>query len=162
MDYHFSGQVSQALPVPALWAPHFRWVKDAIDPRLNGLLVIWYDGALGHYIGKRRDSINNMVAGAPIVTLSFGERPQFRLRPWRDKGKQFVDFPATDGTVFILPYDTNLSWTHEVPHRAADRGRRISVTLRAFHPARPEPVNSTEPQTPESNDGRGDEAFEGQ
>ncbi len=30
------------------------------------------------------------------------------------------------------PYATNKAWTHEVPHHASSRGRRISVTLRAF------------------------------
>jgi hypothetical protein len=34
--------------------------------------------------------------------------------------------------VFVLPYDTNQAWTHEVPHSAPIGGRRISVTLRAF------------------------------
>ena len=36
------------------------------------------------------------------------------------------------GGVFVMPYATNLAWTHEVPHFARDRGRRVSVTLRAF------------------------------
>lgn len=88
-------------------------------------------GALGHYIGRHRDSTRNMVEGAPIVTVSFGERRNFRLRPC--KGKGFKDFPATDGTVFIMPYETNLAWTHEVPKSAKLRGRRISITFRAFH-----------------------------
>ena len=36
------------------------------------------------------------------------------------------------GTVFILPYATNLVWKHGVPKSARYTGRRISVTLRAF------------------------------
>ncbi len=43
-----------------------------------------------------------------------------------------MDFPAPDGTVFVMPYDTNLAWKHQVPKSAKSRGRRISVTLRAF------------------------------
>jgi hypothetical protein len=31
-----------------------------------------------------------------------------------------------------MPYNTNLAWKHSVPKRACYRGRRISVTLRAF------------------------------
>jgi hypothetical protein len=37
-----------------------------------------------------------------------------------------------DGTVIVIPWRTNQRWTHQVLHRAADTGRRISVTLRAF------------------------------
>jgi hypothetical protein len=48
--------------------------------------------------------------------------------PW--KGEGFRDFAARDGAVFVLPYATNLAYTHEVPHSAASRGRRISITLR--------------------------------
>ena len=59
--------------------PFLTWAKEAIDGRLNGVLVNWYDGSLGHYIGRHRDSRVNMVSGAPIVTISFGEERIFRL-----------------------------------------------------------------------------------
>lgn len=129
-DYHFSGQVTEATPVLGEFAPLFDWARATIDPRLNGLLVIWYDADRGHYIGRHRDSTRNMIDGAPIVTVSFGAERVFRLRPWRGRG--FRDFPTTAGRVFVMPYGTNLAWTHEVPKRAADVGRRISVTMRAF------------------------------
>lgn len=95
----------------------------------------WYDGQLGHYIGKHRDSTKNMVHGAPIVTISSGEQRTFRLRPWKGAAGSQHDFPAADGTVFVMPYETNLAWTHEVPKSARCTGRRISVTLRAFNGA---------------------------
>jgi alkylated DNA repair dioxygenase AlkB len=118
------------MPVPKIRAI-VSWCKDGIDRRLNGLLLNWYDGTLGHYIGKHRDSTKNMVKGAPIVTLSFGKRRTFRLRPWRTSGEH-VDFDAENGTMFVMPYETNLAWTHEVPTSTRSRGRRISFTLRAF------------------------------
>src|SRR5581483_2902001 len=55
-DYHFSGTVNQALLVPELLAPFLEWVREAIDPRLNGLLLNWYDADRRHYIGAHRDS----------------------------------------------------------------------------------------------------------
>lgn len=128
-DYHYTGNTNRALPVTPLMEPWLAWARQLVDPRLNGLLFNWYDGALGHYIGKHRDSTINMVRGAPIVTVSYGGERVFRLRPWRAEGMR--DFRARDGAVFVLPYDTNKAWTHEVPH-AARGGRRISVTLRAF------------------------------
>jgi alkylated DNA repair dioxygenase AlkB len=101
-----------------------------VDGRLNGILMNWYDGRLGHYIGAHRDSTAGLVPGVPIVTVSFGETLSFRLRPW--KGKGFKDFPADHGSVYVLPCRTNESWTHEIPKSAAKTGRRVSVTLRAF------------------------------
>ncbi len=133
-DYHFSGHTSVARPVGPEFEPYLSWAREAIDPGLNGTLVSWYDPDLGHYIGAHRDKTTGLVAGAPIVTISLGGERPFRLRPW--KGKGYRDFPAINGTVFILPYDTNRTWTHEVPHAAKYTGRRISVTLRAFASAK--------------------------
>jgi alkylated DNA repair dioxygenase AlkB len=136
-DYAYTGSVSKALALDTLTGAvpkverMVTWCRESIDDRLNGLLLNWYDGSLGHYIGKHHDSTRNMVEGAPIVTISFGEARLFRLRPPRGQGG-FVDFDATHGAVFVMPYDTNLAWTHEVPRAAKRRGLRISITLRAF------------------------------
>jgi alkylated DNA repair dioxygenase AlkB len=128
-DYHYTGTTNRALPVPALLEPLHAWARE-IDRRLNGVLLNWYEPEREHYIGKHRDSTVSMIEGAPIVTVSLGGARTFRLRPWRGEGKR--DFRADHGTVFVMPYATNLAWTHEVPHFARDSGRRISVTLRAF------------------------------
>ena len=133
-DYRFSGTVQRAAPVPELLAR----CKAHVDARLNGLLVNWYDGTLGHKIGAHRDDEQELVAGAPIVTISFGERRTFRLRRWRGENKdrdgdrQRHDIEVTDGSVLVLPYATNMAFTHEVPASKRQAGRRISVTVRAF------------------------------
>ena len=129
-DYRYTGNLNRALPVPGELTALHAWAREQVDARLNGLLLNWYDAERGHYIGKHRDSTIDMVRGAPIVTVSFGAERTFRLRPWRADGVR--DFAAHDGAVFVLPYDTNQAWTHEVPHSARIGGRRISVTLRAF------------------------------
>jgi alkylated DNA repair dioxygenase AlkB len=134
-DYHYTGNVNRALPVPPELVALHRWVRGGIDDRLNGILLNWYDAEHEHYIGKHRDSTVNMVEGAPIVTVSFGAERAFRLRPWRAEGR-LSDFPARDGKVFVMPYETNRAFTHEVPHSAKSVGRRISVTLRAFRTER--------------------------
>jgi alkylated DNA repair dioxygenase AlkB len=129
-DYRYTGQVNAALPVPPLLEPLRAWAREAIHDRLDALLVNWYDGDLGHYIGPHHDTTKQMVPDAPIVTVSLGEERVFRLT--HPETKERRDFPARDGTVFILPYATNLAWKHQVPRSAKRRGRRISVTLRAF------------------------------
>ena len=129
-DYHYSGTMHRALPVPDLMAPVLAWSKAHVDQRSNGLLVNWYDGALGHRIGPHRDGEKELIAGAPIVTISFGEARVFRLR--RCKGQDVHDIEVADASVLVLPYPTNMAFTHEVPAFKRHTGRRISVTVRAF------------------------------
>lgn len=129
-DYYFSGQTYGAEETPEVVQPFLEWAQTAIFPQLNGILVNWYDGQFDHYIGKHRDSVANMIEGAPIATISLGEERKFRMRPWKQSG--FQDFPAPNGSVFVIPYETNLTWTHEVPPSKKLNGRRISITMRAF------------------------------
>jgi alkylated DNA repair dioxygenase AlkB len=131
VDYAYTGNVNRALPVTPQMQPWLTWARAEIEPRLNGLLFNWYDGAVGHYIGKHRDSDVNRVEATPIVTISFGEARVFRVRPWRGQG--FVDIPAVHGGVIMMPWATNRAFTHEVPASSRATGRRISLTLRAFH-----------------------------
>ena len=134
-DYEYTGQVNRALPlcefakVPKVLSI-LAWCRAAIDVRLNGALCNWYDGARDHYIGPHNDSTKNLIEGAPIVTVSLGETRVFRLR--RNRGKGYLDFEASNGTIFVIPYEMNLVWKHEVPKAKKYSARRISVTLRAF------------------------------
>jgi alkylated DNA repair dioxygenase AlkB len=84
------------------------------------------------------------VSDTPIVTVSFGETRVFRLTLEKTavidgKKKRVVEkelnFAAPAGTVFVMPYRTNLVWKHGVPKSARYTGRRISVTFRGFEPA---------------------------
>jgi len=129
-DYHYTGKVNPAIELPPLLQPFLQWTQQMFDERLNGVLLNWYDGNLGHYMGPHRDSRKNMYHGAPIITLSLGQQRTFRLRPWKGAGK--IDFQAPAGTVFVMPYSTNLAWTHEIPKSKAAKERRISITVRAF------------------------------
>lgn len=129
-SYRYTGTTNEALPVSDRLGPVLDWGRAAIDGRLNGLLLNWYDGSRGHYIGPHHDSTRDMVPGAPIVTVSLGEGRVFRLSHPRTKERR--DFAATDGTAFVMPCDTNLAWKHAVPRSTRHRGRRISITLRAF------------------------------
>jgi alkylated DNA repair dioxygenase AlkB len=129
-DYAFSGTLSEALPIPDILAPFLASVRDGVDRRLNGLLLNWYEAERGHYIGAHRDSRQGLVVGCPIVTISIGDRRVFRLRHPKVRG--FIDFDATHGAVFVMPWETNLNIKHEVPKSAKATGRRISITARAF------------------------------
>lgn len=136
-DYHYTGRVNKALPVNDLLQPFLSWAQAEFDDRLNGLLLNWYDAKLKHYIGKHRDSTKNMIPACPIVTVSFGAERTFRFRSWHGRGAPkrrptVKDFAATHGSVIVIPYTTNQSWTHEVPLFRKNTGRRISLTIRGF------------------------------
>jgi alkylated DNA repair dioxygenase AlkB len=129
-DYRYSGTLHPALPLPDALAQLIAWSKIEVDERINGVLVNWYDGSLGHKMGPHRDAEKELVAGAPIVTISFGETRMFRFRRW--KGRDVCNFEVVDNSVLVLPYATNMVFTHEVPASKRRTGRRISVTMRAF------------------------------
>ena len=135
-DYVFSGTMQRALPTTASLAPLLAWCQTTVDPRLNGMLVNWYDGARGHYIGAHRDDEADLLKGLPIITISYGEWRNFRLRRWKTK-EPFIDIVVDDGGVLILPYNTNMAFTHQVPKSTRLTGKRISVTVRAFRDPAP-------------------------
>jgi len=130
-DYHYSGNVNQALPIPSILEPLHTWVQETIESRLNGLLLNWYDGP-AHYIGPHNDDTRDIVRETPIVTVSFGETRTYRLTRKVNDQKELRDFPAPHGTVFVMPLSTNKAWKHGVPKSTKHIGRRISVTFRAF------------------------------
>jgi alkylated DNA repair dioxygenase AlkB len=129
-DYLYTGTVNESLPLPALLRPYLTYAQREIDSRLNGVLVNWYDAALGHYIGPHHDSGVGLVKGSPIVTISLGGDRSFRLLL---KGNRSRNVTASHGNVFVMPWDTNRNVKHSVPGpKLGDRGRRVSITLRAF------------------------------
>lgn len=136
-NYVYSGSVNNALPLHVLTAgiPKIaqcvQWCKETIDERLNGVLCNWYEARLGHYISAHRDSRKGLIEGVPIVTVSFGDSRTFRLRQYRNE-KEKVDFRVDDGSVIVIPAETNRRWKHEVVKTKRARGRRVSVTLRGF------------------------------
>jgi alkylated DNA repair dioxygenase AlkB len=129
-DYAFSGAVSKAQPLPDWIKPLLAWARSAVDERLNGALLNWYKGQ--DQIGEHHDEEKDLFDGSAIVTVSFGEERLFRLSRGKGEQRRVLDFPALHGTVFVMPWATNLAWKHGVPKFARYRGQRVSVTFRAF------------------------------
>jgi hypothetical protein len=50
----------------------------------------------------------------------------------RYKQKDFKDITFRNGEVIVVPWNTNLEWTHEIPNLKKYDGKRISITLRAY------------------------------
>lgn len=129
-NYRYTGSKNNALTIPDSFLHFLNWSKENIDNRLNGLLLNWYDGKKDHYIGAHRDDTRDLEVDSPIVTISLGQERVFRMRPYKKKG--FKDITVRNGEVIVVPWKTNLAWTHEVPKFKKYDGKRISVTLRAF------------------------------
>ena len=129
-NYLFSGQTSVARPVPALLKPYLNWAQSNLDLRINGLLLNWYDGRLGHYIGAHRDSTSGLADTSSIFMISLGGSRLLRLRPVKQTG--FLDLEIIHGDVIIMPLSTNKHFKHEVPAFKHQRNKRISITMRCF------------------------------
>ncbi|NRB48744.1 MAG: alpha-ketoglutarate-dependent dioxygenase AlkB [Saprospiraceae bacterium] len=129
-NYRYTGSKNNAIAITAELQPFLDWSQRHIDPRLNGLLLNWYDGAQSHYIGAHRDDTRDLHPDSPTVTISVGQERIFRMRPWKQKG--YKDLTVRHGDVVVVPWDTNMRWTHEVPHFKKYGGKRISITLRAY------------------------------
>jgi alkylated DNA repair dioxygenase AlkB len=127
-DYRYSGEVNRALPAPPLIKPLLQWGQNSIHTEINGVLVNWYDGAKGHYMGPHIDDIRDLVPETPIVTISFGQPRIFRL----SRAGVRYDIVADPASVIVLPWGTNLAWKHAVPRFKRFQERRVSVTLRAY------------------------------
>jgi len=136
-DYQFSGQKAVAAKSPPELKTFLVWAQSRLEGRLNGILVNWYDGSLGNYIGPHHDDIRQLVCGTPIVTISLGEERIFRVsrhgkKPSSGLALDRQDFVVKDGDIIVIPWQTNLTWKHSVPRQKRFQGRRISITLRAF------------------------------
>jgi len=129
-NYSYTGSRNNALAIPQFLQGFLEWTNENINPKLNGLLLNWYEGMKKHYIGAHRDDTRDLIENTPIVTISLGQERIFRFRPYQKKG--YKDFLMQDASLIIIPWKTNLYWTHEVPHFAKYQGKRVSITLRAF------------------------------
>jgi len=88
-----------------------------------GLLLNWYEGQKGHYIGAHRDDTRDLFKDSPVVTISLGEERVFRMRKYKEK-KLKKDITVRNGEVIVVPWNTNLNWTHEVPSFKKYGGKR--------------------------------------
>lgn len=134
--YEYPGAPRRAAPpLPMIFYPITKWLVANVDPRLNGAVVCWYDARLGHYIGPHSDRTDQLISGAPIVTVSLGAERTFRFSR---KGSPSVDIQVKHGTVVVIPDETNRAVKHSlVKPRKVPIGedfdfRRIAVTARAF------------------------------
>jgi alkylated DNA repair dioxygenase AlkB len=71
------------------------------------------------------------MVGSDIIIISLGEERVFRFRKFKTKEPP-IDFIVKDKSILVIPWDTNMAYTHEVPHFARYKGKRVSLTFRTF------------------------------
>ncbi len=77
-----------------------------------------------------RDDTRDLLKDSHLVTISLGQERIFRMRPYQGQG--YKDITFRNGEIIIVPWETNLAWTHEIPKFKKYSGKRISITLRAY------------------------------
>jgi alkylated DNA repair dioxygenase AlkB len=107
--------------------PEFNW---------TGALVNFYaDGT--QYIGKHADDERDLVAGAPILSYSFGAIRTFRIRD-KKTNEIKIDVPTHDNCMIAMCGNMQKQFTHEITKlsgkKATELGKRINVTVRCLKP----------------------------
>lgn len=136
LKYSFSG-----ITLPACsWIPSMYRIKQTVEEALgenfNFVLVNRYkDGS--DSIGEHRDDEVDLVANAPIASLSFGQSREFIFKHKDSRGKnaprkdiQPVKIHLEHGSLLVMKYPTNTFWYHSLPARKQVMNPRINLTFR--------------------------------
>lgn len=136
-SYRYSGQQHQPLP----WTPPLQRLRTHLETQLgcrfNSVLANRYrdgDDAMGWHA----DDEPELVAEAPIASLSLGASRSLRFRP-RPHGAAAGAPPLTlelaDGDLLVMDPPTQRHWQHSLPRRRRVRCERLNLTFRLVRQA---------------------------
>jgi alkylated DNA repair dioxygenase AlkB len=131
-SYRYSGQQHQPLP----WTPPLRRLRSLLEAQLgcsfNSVLANRYrdgDDAMGWHA----DDEPELVAEAPIASLSLGASRTLRFRPRPDAGaagEAPLALELADGDLLVMDPPTQRHWQHALPRRRRVRCERLNLTFR--------------------------------
>lgn len=129
--YHFSGETvhPRKLKHPIL-VDILGKISD-MEPKYkyNGVFANWYrDG--NDYIGYHSDNEKDLNLVAPIYSISFGEKRNFRIKNIRTS--EVKDYVLDNGTLVIMGGNMQKEFKHSVPKSKVNNGKRINLTFRSF------------------------------
>lgn len=127
-NYRYAGQVKAAQP----WLPILLEIKAQVEEltkdSYQGVLLNYYpDGLAG--IGWHTDDERDLVANAPIASVSFGATRRFELR--HQNGEE-ISIHLTDGSILIMAGELQQYWKHQVPVQRKIQAPRINLTFRVM------------------------------
>lgn len=135
LTYSFSGTCVPAVP----WTPLMHELKETIKKvtgiDFNFVLVNRYKDGEDH-MGEHRDDEKELVSGAPIASLSFGQTRDFIFRHKDARGSKAtrkidrVKLELEHGSLLMMNPPTNNFWYHSLPVRKSARNVRINLTFR--------------------------------
>jgi len=136
-SYRYSGQ--QHLPLP--WTPPLQRLRALLEShlgcRFNAVLANRYrdgDDAMGWHA----DDEPELVAEAPIASLSLGASRTLRFRPHprgAAAGAPPLALELADGDLLVMDPPTQRHWQHALPRRRRVRCERLNLTFRLVREA---------------------------
>jgi DNA oxidative demethylase len=130
ISYTFNENTVIAKP----WTPTLRMIKIAVERKLevenpfNFALVNRYKDGYSS-IGLHQDDERDLVARAPIASVSLGEPRRFCLEKIDGKVRP-VQMMLNHGSLLSMDNPTNLHWRHCIPKDPKVRKPRINITFR--------------------------------
>lgn len=125
--YRYSGAAKTAHP----WTPELLDLKQAVEARTGDgfnacLLNCYHNGEEG--MNWHSDDEPELVADAPIASLSLGEARRFLFRHKRTG--QRMEVLLEPGSLLVMSGQTQRHWQHQLPPMKQATGARINLTFR--------------------------------
>jgi alkylated DNA repair dioxygenase AlkB len=125
--YRYSGLVHPA----QAWTAELNEVRDRLEARLG----VRFNGVLGNLYESERDSVSphadderDLVALAPIASVSLGAVRQFVVRHRTTKSRHVVDL--AHGSLIVMGGATQRVADHAIPKLKTTCGPRVNLTFR--------------------------------
>lgn len=89
-------------------------------------------------MGEHRDDEKDLLKGAPIASMSFGQPRDFIFRHKDSRGPKATrkispqKLNLEHGSLLIMESPTNQYWYHSLPVRANAKGVRVNLTFRCM------------------------------
>ena len=136
LSYTFSGTTVPANPWIPLMSDIRTCVQSALGEAFNFVLVNRYNDGNDH-MGEHRDDETDLMKGAPIASLTFGQARDFVFKHKDARGKNAkrkdigpVTVCLEHGSLLNMKHPTNSEWYHSLPVRKKVHGVRVNLTFR--------------------------------
>lgn len=129
--YTYSGVVHRAIP----WTPDVLPIKARVEAQTGAvfnacLLNLYPDGQCG--MGWHSDDEAELLAGAPIASLSLGAERRFDFRHKTEARLPVLRFVLRHGQLLVMRGETQQHWQHAIAKTAGVQTPRVNLTFRCM------------------------------
>ena len=136
LSYTFSGTTVPANSWTSLMSDIKTCVESVVEKIFNFVLVNRYGDGNDH-MGEHRDDESDLITGAPIASVTFGQARDFVFKHKDARGKKAtrkdirpVTVCLEHGSLLVMKHPTNSEWYHSLPVRKRVHGVRVNLTFR--------------------------------